>query len=373
MPPNAVARRGSHAMSMRRAGSSAAIAAAIGRGMRQMVQNSRRANFPITNEASGEKDPAKDTLTQYHDIQHIKMKKRKRLTKKAKRRIKRKRKFTKAVRSVVNKSAPMFRIKSISNAIAQFPSFASTWYNAVAQSTYTSNTTSLTLWPGGFWAASPATHELNGWFANTYSYLQERWNTTDLTSANPSNNISARFVNLLVKRWQLDIGLFNNNSTPINVDIYEMVAARDMGETDDYGTVQGAINNIATSCVVLDHSTTSYFQNTMSIRGTTPYDFPDLAKHWKVESKTRVYLPGNGQVSFQCQGRKGIYKFDQMKELGARKGYTKQIMMVAGSEIAFGFSGASNALNFVWNQTIHFKPLGNDFKEFIRQSVYEKY
>lgn len=124
----------------------------------------------------------------------------------------------------------------------------------------------------------------------------------------------------------MDITANNVGVNKLEVDVYEIVAVgHNMKNNywDDYAFVQ------SNQPVISGGTGTAITINT---RGATPFDFPNLAKYWKIMKKTKFLV--NGDESFTYQMRLSRNKWintialSEDTNVGARKGWTRALLFI---------------------------------------------
>jgi len=310
--------------------------------------------------AVGHSNPANDAITSQRDIARV-TSVRKRKSKKAKRRLKRKTAFRKKVTKALATKQSMHTWYGRANTTIVQTLGGANWNTTPYQIVVGANGLSLSQFPRfvmGECNYDGAGGVLSTGFSqsirNFFAKLQTRWNASDIAPPNAFNF----HAGCMVTHEELNLAMDNVTSNPYNVDIYEMVAARDMTFNDTYHNPQAAWNQCLESETTAFSSGTTAAINVLPTNyGVTPYDAPNFGKHWKILSKTRIYLAAGQTTAMQFQNKPYFWREDKAQQLGARKGITKHIMFVIASEIGFDLpSGvATDCLKYAISRQIHFK------------------
>jgi hypothetical protein len=205
------------------------------------------------------------------------------------------------------------------------------------------------LWPCQYYNNTIVTVDLLE-IPKTLVKLQTRMNATDIAVSTDEGNVSS-LQSIYIKHSYLTICIHENNGVTQNVDVYLFVAARDIPKGDPYYSPQAAWAQCLGDAKAMV-STTAPSSNDL---GNTPLDAPGFAKHWKILSKSRITLGPSQNVSFPIKGPKGMYRFGKIEGLEAQKGKTMAVIIVAGSENAFGASTVANPIVMAWSKRYHWK------------------
>jgi len=163
-------------------------------------------------------------------------------------------------------------------------------------------------------------------------------------------------IGLKTTHVRATIKLKNNTTVPTGywVNVYTFVAAQDITDVN-YKTPAAAI----TTCLALNANvfgTVGYgTRMSQSICGFSPLDSQGLGKYWKQESKTRLYLPSNGEMELDWPKlRKPHFKL-RTDIQWAYKGKTQGMYITVD-----GFMGTvaitNNVLKVEIDKTYHYKP-----------------
>jgi len=306
---------------------------------------------------TGSNQVSSNMITTQNDIQRTYTSKRKRLTKKSKRSLKKKRNFQKKVRAAVTAKCQMMTYcgKMTTPVII---TASQTWNTNPFQMVVDSDLLSTGRWSRyvlgeQYWNGSGAklTTGFHNYFNNFIQKYQIRWNTTDVSAAGADTNPGG----CMVTHMELNYALQNLMSIPYNVDIYECVAARDMTSNDSFGTPQKAWKELLSDTTGFQSGITGGFTPTVDTYGLTPTDAPNFGKHWKITSKTRVYLTAGQCTSFTVRARPYFHRNDKASQITARKGITKMVMLVIASEIGFDITLLNDVLKIQTSKQYHWK------------------
>lgn len=285
------------------------------------------------------KDPARNAITQYHDIARDYYKRRKKVPKKT--RIKR-RKFKKAVTRVLNskQSISTYREKPTA-AVAVATPGGTTWGTTPFQMVQYGG--SATPWSQMFTGAG-VTYDLRI-LQTEIAQRQERFAGVDKPGKTTVNNF-------IVTHSNIEFSIVNLLSVAWNVDVYELVAARDMSTSDGY-TQPGLA---WTQCISdLTAENTAFNSVGVTDFGLQPTDVPGFGKHWTIKNKTTIYMAPNQSTAFKCKGPKGFYNAAKANNLACFKGRTTAFMFVFASKIGYGLPAATTFCNIYWQKTYHYK------------------
>lgn len=307
--------------------------------------------------AKGQSNPANDAITSQRDIARITAK-RKRLNKKSKRRIKRKTAFRKKVTKALATKQSMHSYAARTTVVS-VNSTATDWMVTPYQIVVSADGLSTASWPRFVMGeqnyngdGGALTTGFSQYIRNFFSKLQTRWNATDVAPPNTQNF----HAGVMVTHEELNLSLENTSLSPYNIDIYECVAARDITANDPYGNPSKAWTQLLdTETNAFDTgviNTTNILKDTY---GVTPYEAPNFGKHWKILSKTRIYMSPQQATAMQFQNRPHFWREDRAQQLSARKGITKHIMFVIASEIGFDLPVSTTILKYAISKQIHFK------------------
>ena len=313
------------------------------------------------------RDASRTALTSQHDVirAYYKPKKRRRLTRKARKRRARKRKFKKRVVKAIAPKTVTYHYNERANGWLNMGVMPTIWgtnpcqqvLGSILSGSPSQNRTSLMrLFEGlplttGDYNDSTATG-VGRYFANALGTIAERYSGSDQVA----NTDWLTTFRAYIKHCAIQFTVYNNFTVPINVDVYEFTAARDIPRNDFYNTPLTAMSRI-TNVDAIYFSTG--MSNTVNITdfGATPWDFPGLSKHWKVTNKTTIYLPGNGQTAVQFKGNKGVWSGARGNEMCAFKGKTTEYVFVVGSKIGVGMDTTTTPIKVISEKTYKIKPI----------------
>lgn len=309
-------------------------------------------------QAVGISNPANDAITSQRDIARVATKRR-RLNRKGKRRLKRKVAFRKKVTKALASKQSMHSYCANMATTATVNTDSTAWNAGPYQTVVGANGLSATTWPRfvmGEQNFDGQGNTLSTGFSqcmrNFFSKLQTRWNATDIAPPSQFNF----HAGVMVTHEELNLSMTNMLAEPFNVDVYECVAARDIVYTDTYANPQVTWSQcLDTETTGFTAGTTNSVNVTTKTYGCTPYDAPNFGKHWKILTKTRVYLSPGQATAMQFVNRPYFWREDKAQQLGARKGITKHIMFVIASEIGFDLPISTAMLQYAISKQIHFK------------------
>lgn len=311
------------------------------------------------NIAVGQSNPANDAITSQRDIARVATK-RKRLSRKSKKRIKRKVAFRKKVTKALAQKQSMHTWCAPPFTTTTVTTDAVAWNSVPYQTVVGANGL-----PAANWArfvlgeqnydgqGNALTTGFSQTMRNFFSKLQTRWNTTDVAPPD-ANNFSA---GVMITHEELNLSMTNMLTEPFNVDVYECVAARDITANDAYGNPQLTWSRcLDTETTAFSAGTTNSINITTKTLGCTPYDAPNFGKHWKILTKTRVYLSPGQATAMQFTNKPHFWREDKAQQLSARKGITKHIFFVLASEIGFDLPALGvDMLRYCISKQVHFK------------------
>lgn len=161
---------------------------------------------------------------------------------------------------------------------------------------------------------------------------------------------------------------------PINVDIYEFTAQRDIPRNDWYYSPIAAMNYIRTVDAIYFSTNMTNVTN-ITDYGATPWDFPGLSNHWKVTNKTTVYLSASGQTHVSFKGNKGMWRGKIGNECAAIKNKTTSYVFIVGSKIGQGMDNVTAPIKVYFDKTYKIKaPYGVQYaKPNFKSSMTFKY
>lgn len=308
-------------------------------------------------------DAAGNALTANRDVGRSYYKSRKKGSKKTsyKKRLanKRKKRFAKRVKKVISGSSPTYHYNERSAAPYSMSVMPTVWGTSPCQQmlgTTSSQNSHFKTFEGlpldVLYFNNVASTGVGRYLANAVGLIQTRYNTSDL---NVPSKSSLETVYAYIKHCQINFSIYNNQSVPINVDVYEFIATRNITLGDYYSTPLTAMDRITSNDAT---ALSNNMSNTISKTdfGATPWDFPGLTKSWKVLSKTSIYLPANGQTNLQYKGSSGMWGGPKMNELAAFKGKTREYVFVVGSRIGVGMDIVNAPIKVSWEKTYKIKP-----------------
>lgn len=336
-----------------------ALAAAIAGQVKKAVSDFGSNNIQGSENTA---DGARNAITAQHDIGRAYYRKgKKRLTKKAKKRRGRQKRFRKKVRAIVSGSSPTFHYNERASAPLSMSAMPTVWANSPSQQTLGSTTTgnnALRLFCGANLAGTDfsngGTTDIGRYMNRAISSIATRYNGADLQpSAATRQQLTTYYA--VIKHSAINFTIVNQQATPISVDVYEFVATRDIPLFDDCPTPGAAMSYITTD---IGNKLTLDMSNTINKTdfGATPWDFPTLKKSWKVLSKTTIYLQSLGQTNIQYKGPRGMWGGVKVAENTALKGKTRDFFFVVGGRIAAGLDNANPPIKVYWEKTYKIKP-----------------
>lgn len=168
-----------------------------------------------------------------------------------------------------------------------------------------------------------------------------------------SNSFKLRFISS-----KMEISLTNRLTIPQVYDIYECVAARDLGQNDAlWNTPLNAWKQCLLDVYTPTDATPIVPQRpVVQTTGQTPYDCPSFGRYWKILKKTRVLLPPGNTTETMIMGNK--FRLDGEKFIGnfAVKGITKGAIIIGGiGDNSQGPTVAQTTGAVVTQKTWHFK------------------
>jgi len=200
-------------------------------------------------------------------------------------------------------------------------------------------------------------------------YVQDQYRSIK-DSTNVESNLNAKSIiaasafKLRIHSARLNLSLTNVDATttvPMIYDIYECVAARDLGEADaKYNEPLKCWAELLTESYSPYDATSrrpNIFDNAQS-----PYDCPGFGKYWKILKKTRVLLGQNQTTDHWIQTRGFTLQGDRWWAMHAIKGITKGLIIIGGigdnSGVADGTGepkAGHRTYQYVLQKTWHFK------------------
>lgn len=302
----------------------------------------------------GQRQPAEDAITQYHDINRV-YAKQKKLSKKSIKRKKKKKRFEKKVIKALAKKIPL-SVYEASSAVQTIAWGLTAWNTTPSQVQAGPLALGITAIPKymlgetQYFGSSVLTTGIANYINNFINKLDTRWNGVD--NAPPAINPGGA----MILHQELNLAFTNLLTVPFNIDVYECVAARDMEIGDNYADPQSAwIRLLSTEPQNFGTGVTRAVAPNATDLGVTPYDAPEFGKHWKITSKTRIYLTGGQCTAMQFTNKPYYHSVALSDQYCARKGITKVIMFVLASEIGFGIPASTNSLSIVSSKQVHFK------------------
>nr|WAE42575.1 MAG: capsid protein [Cressdnaviricota sp.] len=317
----------------------------------------KKRKYTSVNVQRGNSDAASDAITQYHDISKVYAKRPKKRSKKAKRSLKKKKAFKKKVTKAISAKCPMntylFEPNSISVVTAPAVNWNTTPWQVTAGTGTGTSFPRFVMGECGFDGNGNAlTTGFSIYLQNFFKKLDTRWNGTDVIPPG-GNNFQA---GCMVLGQELNLAIQNISGQSINVDTYEVVAARNITSNDQYAPPTSAWQElIKTEASLFATGITAATTPSNLIYGCTPFDAPEFGRHWKVVSKTRMYLTNNQSTAMQFKNKPYYWREDLAQQYSARKGITKHIFFVVCSEIGFGVLASANLLNITTSKQYHFK------------------
>lgn len=313
--------------------------------------------------AQNSRDAAGSAITAQHDVVRAFMRKRSR--KGSKKGAKAKKRFKKKVQRALAPKAVTYHYNERSSGWADMQPMPTVWATEPSQQVMGTlkDAGSISYSRGGMFRlfeGLPPVGDYNDagtstgvgrYLANALGTIAERYSGSDQVQ----NTDWLATFKAYIKHCGITFSIFNNQTAAINVDIYEFVATRDMNRNDFYATPLVAMSRIASNDAIY-FSTNMTNTTTMTDFGATPFDFPGLAKSWRVTSKTTIYLPSNGQTNVQFKGRKGIWDGAKGQDITAFKGKTTEYVIVVGSKIGWGLNNASAPIKVAFEKTYKIKP-----------------
>lgn len=292
---------------------------------------------------------ASDLIDQYHPDAVLKQRhKKKKRSKKSKKASKKKRTFKKKVERIIHKlDAPVFLTEFTGVQFFQALG-AANWNAGPTQTiTYSLANQSLRMWIGGEAATSfplSQTYDIQR-LANMLKTVVPTL-FTNLASGSNTSTAGTKIlvspptkVQFWISQYTYDISLQNQQLVPITYDIYEWVAARHMGGDDPYNTVSNATTQCLADMNIAGYNlgSTSAVISTLNNLGQNQTMLPGFNKHWKLEQSTRVLLQPSSSTCLTINGPTGWY--DQIKNASVTSiaGKTKEITVIAGASIGFGW------------------------------------
>jgi len=335
------------------------LAAALA-GIASQYRNSGGASGGSIQGPENSADAARNAITAQHDIgRSYYNKRKKRLTKKAKKRRGKQKRFKKKVRAIVSGSSPTYHYNERCSAPLNMGNMPTVWATSPSQQVLGSTSSAnnaLRLFCGlnltGANFSDASTTDIGRYINRAISNIATRYNAADLLSSN--KNFLSPFK-CVIKHSAINFTIVNMQATPISVDVYEFVATRDIGQADLYSTPYQAMSSIRSFDA---NNLTVDMSNTINITdfGATPWDFPGLKNSWKVLSKTTIYIQSLGQTNLQFKGPRGMWGGNKVNEMCSLKGKTRDFMFIVGGRIAYGLNDSSTPIKVYWEKTYKIKP-----------------
>nr|UOF79096.1 putative capsid protein [Cressdnaviricota sp.] len=312
-------------------------------------------------------DAAGNAITAQHDVVRAYMRKRRRKGgKKAYKKRKRAKRFKIKVKKALSPTAVTYHYNERASAWFDMPNMPTIWGTEPSQQFMGSLRVDDGL-PGIFRSGAfrlfeglPLTGDYNDsstscgvgrYFAYALGVIAERYSGSDQT---PPTDWLQTFK-AYIKHCGITFSIYNNQAGAVNVDIYEFIAARNIARNDFYSTPCKAMTRIRTTDAIY-FSTSMTNVTAMTDYGATPFDFPGLSKHWKVNQKVTVYLPAGSQTNVQFKGSKGMWDGKLGQDCCAFKGKTREYVFVVGSKIGWGMNDSSAPIKVAFEKTYKIKP-----------------
>lgn len=163
--------------------------------------------------------------------------------------------------------------------------------------------------------------------------------------------------------YEADINLCNDKGFLITYDVYEFQAQRNMAISDDFNTVQTAMQSCLRECTpILDANAQQLplttWRNTF---GNLPEDIPNLWKHWKIINRTRIQLEAGTSTNIQFKGpKKEIIDWAKYNKFSTIKHLTTEFLIVVGNGPCPGLNKSDAFLGFVTSSTkIKYRMMGS--------------
>lgn len=194
-------------------------------------------------------------------------------------------------------------------------------------------------------------------------YIMGRWQnitgSTDINTIKGSKSvINNNAFRIRVHSSQMNLSITNLPAAliPTLFDIYEFVAAKDIGDDDEpYNTPLKAWKQ----CIVDAYDPLDGTSKTPDWRdnGQTPYDAPHFGKYWKVLKKTTVYLSPNTTAEYPLHCPAFTIRGDKFASLHAISGITKGLIVIAGigDNAGWPFIITTPIVRTLVQKTWHFK------------------
>lgn len=344
---------------------------AIRSGLRayRVYKNIRR-SFQGSDNVQGHQnshDAAGNAITSQHDVVRAYMRKRRRKGgKKAYKKRARAKSFKRKVKKALAPSAVTYHYNERSSGWMEMATMPTIWGTEPSQQymgTLDSEPFEASYAKGSgmrLFEGLPPTGDYNDtatstgvgrYFAKAIGVIAERYGASDQL---PPTDWLQTFK-AYIKHCGITFSIYNNQLGAINVDIYEFIAARNIARNDFYKTPCTAFTRIR-------NNDAFYFSDGMTNAtamtdfGATPFDFPGLSKHWKVNQKVTIYLPAGSQTNVQFKGSKGLWDGKLGQDCMAFKGKTREYVFVVGSKIGWGMNNSSAPIKVAFEKTYKIKP-----------------
>lgn len=218
---------------------------------------------------------------------------------------------------------------------------------------YVSTDLPMLLNTGVLWSSDTNT----GWILGRYRNITGSNNVLAAQGSKGLINFNAFKMNFGLTK--MEISITNRLAVPLVYDVYECVAARDLGTADanyNYPT-RCWIQCLLDAYVPTDVTTNNPVRPVVQTAGQTPYDVPSFGRYWKILKKTRVLLPPGNTSEQMIMGNKFTMSGDRFNNNFAIKGLTKGVIIVGGvgDNSAAPASATPETTSVVTNKTWHFK------------------
>jgi len=321
-------------------------------------------------------DIASSALTTQNDTARAYIKKKKKQTKSGRKRVLRKKKFVANVKKAISTGQPLIHYNENSSVVVTVNNpFGSAWNTNPYQVWYAGGVSGgasfsnpkFTLFGGSVSTAGAVqTLDVSGYVQATAKLMQNRYNGTDV--APPTVDT----IDIYVKYCKLEIAVQNTTSSTITVDLYEFVAAKDIGKGELKITPYDCMTQIKSETTLNTGYTAVVDQEQY---GATPFDFANFGQIWTIKNKTTILLGAGQSTTFEAVGPRGMWRGSKMTNLTAMKGKTTMFALCFGSRVAFDLGAGISPAKVAFNKTYKLKyPAGTPtLVDGIEQNVVNQY